>query len=217
MFPIAPEGRLFVVGTAWLAVLTLLVGYTAAGIVLVCFAIVLLLLFRNFAPRVPGKALGVLAPVDGVVQTVDEAPDPFTGGQAHRIVIRQRALGEYNVHAPQEATVIRQCAPGRGLDEAADPQLAGRFTLAFATDEGLPLSLAVDRRRRPGFVRIGAANGSRIGRGKRLGFAGFGVDAILWLPIGARVSVRPGQAVKAGADLLGDLPSLTPQVGGDAG
>lgn len=210
MFPVAPEGRLFVVGTAWLAVITLLFSYTAAGLLLVTLAFALMLLFRDLVRRVPVDALGVVAPADGTVQSVDEARDPFTGKPAWRIVIRQRPLGEYNLNVPQEATLVRRVWPGKETVEAPDPQLDGRLGLAFETDEGHAFSLALDLRRWPRFVRVSAITGNRIGRGKRLGFAGFGGEVILWLPIKSHVSARPGQRVLGGSNLLGDLPGQEP-------
>ncbi len=206
MFPVAPEGRLFVIGTAWLAVITLLFGYTEMGFFLVTLAIAFLLLFRDFVRRLPPTALGLVAPADGVVQSVEEARDPFSGRPAWRIVIRQRALGEYNLHAPQEATVTQRHWPGKGTDEEPDPQIAGHLAFAFETDEKETFSLALDLRRWPRFIRVGAITGNRFGRGKRLGLAGFGLDVILWVPEKARLAARPGQRVLAGTDLLGSLP-----------
>jgi len=206
MFPVAPEGRLFVIGTAWLAVITLLFGYTEMGAFLVTLAIAFLLLFRDFVRRLPPTALGVVAPADGVVRAVEEGRDPFSGKPAWRIVIQQRALGEYNVHAPQEATVTQRSWPGKETDEKPDPQLTGHLAFAFETDEKQVFSLALDLRRWPRFIRIGAITGNRFGRGKRLGFAGFGLQIVLWVPASAHISVRPGQRVLAGSDLLGSLP-----------
>lgn len=205
MFPIAPEGRLFVIGTAWLAVITLLFGYTEMGAFLVTLAIALLLLFRDFGRRLPPKALGVVSPADGVVQSVEEATDPFSGDPCWRIVIRQRALGEYSLYAPQEATVTQRYWPGKETDEKPDPQLEGRLAFAFETDEDQTFSLALDLRRWPRFIRVGAITGSRFGRGKRLGLAGFGLDVVLWVPASTHVSMRPGQRVLGGSDLLGSL------------
>jgi phosphatidylserine decarboxylase len=206
MFPVAPEGRLFVIGTAWLAVLSLLFGYTGMGAFLVTLAIAFLLLFRDFMRRLPPKALGVVAPADGVVRSVEEGRDPFTGEPAWRIVVRQRALGEYNLHAPQEANVSQRSWPGKKMEETPDPQLAGHLAFAFETDEKQTFSLALDLRRWPRFIRVGAITGNRFGRGKRMGFAGFGLDVVLWVPASTHISARPGQRVLAGRDLLGSLP-----------
>jgi len=206
MFPVAPEGRLFVIGTAWLAVITLLFGYTEMGAFLVTLAIAFVLLFRDFVRRLPPTALGLVAPADGVVQSVEEARDPFSGKPAWRIVIRQRALGEYNLHAPQEATVIQRSWPGTETNEQPDPQLAGHLAFAFETDEKQTFSLALDMRHWPRFIRVRAITGNRFGRGKRLGFAGFGLQVVLWVPASTHVSARPGQRLLAGSDLLGSLP-----------
>lgn len=207
MFPVAPEGRLFVIGTAWLAVITLLFGYTEMGAFLVTLAIAFLLLFRAFARRLPPKAAGFVAPVDGVVQSIEEARDPFSGQAAWRIVIRQRALGEYNLYAPHEGTISQRLWSGTAANDAPpDPQLAGRLAFALENDDQHTFALALDRGRWPRFIRIAAVTGSRLGGGKRFGFAGFGLDAILWLPASTRLSLRPGQRVLAGSDLLGSLP-----------
>jgi len=206
MFPVAPEGRLFVIGTAWLAVITLLFGYTEMGAFLVTLAIAFVLLFRDFVRRLPPTALGLVAPADGVVKSVEEATDPFSGKPAWRIVIQQRALGEYNLHAPQEATVTKRFWPGKETDESPDPQLAGHLAFAFETDEKQAFSLALDLSRWPRFIRVGAITGNRFGRGKRLGFAGFGLQLVLWVPISTNISARPGQRMLAGSDLLGSLP-----------
>lgn len=216
MFPVAPEGRLFVIGTAWLAVVTLLFGYTEPGAFLVTLAIALMLVFRKFQRPVPARALGVVAPTDGVVRSVEEARDPFSGGRAWRIVIRQRALGEYNLYVPQEGTVVHRFWPGKETGGDADPQLKDRLGLAFQTDEGPFFSLALDLGHWPRFIRVAATTGNRLGRAKGLGFAGFGGTVVLWLPHGASVSVRPGQRVLGGSDLLGDLPApAPPEEGGE--
>jgi phosphatidylserine decarboxylase len=207
VFPLAPEGRIFVIGTAWMAVITLLLGYTGPGAALVALAIALMLVFRAFARQIPAAALGLVAPVDGVVVSVDEAVDPFTRRPAHRVTIRQRGLGEYNLHSPQEGRIVKRVWPGKQTDEPLDPQLAGRLGLAFETDESQTFTLAYDLGRWPRFVRIGAITGNRIGRGKRLGFAGFGHTVTLWVPRQAGISARAGQRVRAGVDLLGELPA----------
>ena len=211
MFPLAPEGRIFVIATAWMAVITLLLGYTAAGAALVSLSIVLMLLFRDFARQMPAAALGLVAPADGVVTSVDEALDPFTRQPAHRVTIRQRGLGEYNLHSPQEGRVVQRAWPGKETEEAPDPQLSGQLGLAFETDEGQAFTLAYDLGRRPRFVRIGAITGNRVGRGKRLGFAGFGHVVTLWVPQQASISAQAGQRVRAGVDLIGELPAPKPK------
>ncbi len=207
MLPIAPEGRRFVLTMAWLAVFALLFGFTAAGVALVLFAILLIAVFRDMLRRVPAKALGVVAPIDGTVQSVENAPHPFTGQPAKRIVIQQRLWGEYNLHAPQAAKVVHRVWPGRQGNEPVDAQLAGQLGLAFETPEGSAFALAIDLDHWRRFVRVGAITGNFIGRGQRLGFAGFGTRVTVWLPLKSQVSARAGQRLRAGSDLIGQLPA----------
>lgn len=207
MFPLAPEGRVFVIVTAWMAVITLLLGHTGPGAVLVALAVVLMLVFRDFARQMPASALGLLAPADGVVASVEEAMDPFTHRPGYRVTIRQRGLGEYNLHSPQEGRIVKRVWPGKETDEPLDPQLAGQLAFAFETDEGQAFTVAYDLGHWPRFVRIGAITGNRIGRGKRLGFAGFGHTVTLWVTRQASISAQAGQRVRAGVDLIGELPA----------
>jgi len=213
MFPLAPEGRLFVIGTAWMAVITLLLGYTLPGAILVSLAIALMLVFRDFARTMPPAALGLVAPADGVVTAVEAAVDPFTLQPAHRLTIRQHTFGEFNLHAPQEGRIVKRVWTEKQAGNSPNPQLSGQLGLAFETDEGQAFTLAYALGTGPRFVRIAAITGNRVGRGKRLGFAGFGHVVTLWVPQQARISARAGQRVRAGADLIGELPASNSSVG----
>lgn len=215
LFPVAKEGRLFVIVTAWMAVITLLSGLADLGLFLVILMLALMALFRDLRRRAPAQALGLVAPVDGVVESVETTTDPFTGREAERIRIRQRYLGEYNIHAPQEVEVRERVWPGQESDREPDLQLAGRLAFALATDEDDRMTLALSVTHWPRFIRmVEVLPGNRLGRGKRIGFAGFGGRAELWLPRGSHVMVRPGQVVLAGTTLLGGLPPREP---GDQG
>jgi phosphatidylserine decarboxylase len=101
MFPVAPEGRIFVIGTAWLAVITLLFGYTQAGALLVFVAIALMLLFRDFVRRIPPQALGILAPTDGTVQSLDEAYGSVY--RETRVAYRDPAAGARGIQSERAA------------------------------------------------------------------------------------------------------------------
>ncbi|WP_018949911.1 phosphatidylserine decarboxylase [Thioalkalivibrio sp. ALMg11] len=207
LFPLAPEGRLFVIIAAWMTVITLLVGEAELGLFMVILTVALMGLFRNMRRKVPAPALGVIAPADGTIESITETRDPFTKKPAVCIRLRQRRLGEYNVHAPQEAEIRERVWPGKETDEAPDDQLEGRLAYALETDGGTRLTLALSVDHWPRMVRMQAnVPGNRLGRGKRMGFAGFGGTFEVWLPAGAQVMVEPGQRVLAGSALLGGLP-----------
>ena len=207
LFPLAPEGRLFVIIAAWMAVITLLVGEAELGLFMVILTVFLMALFRDMRRKAPAPALGVIAPADGTIESISEARDPFTQKPAVCIRLRQRRLGEYNVHAPQEAEIHERVWPGKETDEPPDAQLAGRLAYALETDEGTRLTLALSVDHWPRMIRMqNNVPGNRLGRGKRMGFAGFGGTFEVWLPAGSQVMVEPGQRVLAGSALLGGLP-----------
>ncbi|WP_019625561.1 phosphatidylserine decarboxylase [Thioalkalivibrio sp. ALJT] len=209
LFPLAPEGRLFVIISAWMAVISLLFGEAELGLFMVILTVFLMAVFRDLrrnAP-VPAPALGVIAPADATVEAVTEARDPFTGKPAVCIRLRQRRLGEYNVHAPQEAEIRERVWPGKETDTPPDAQLEGRLAYALENDEGVRMTLALSVDHWPRMIRMqDNIPGNRLGRGKRMGFAGFGGRFEIWLPEGAHVMVEPGQHVLAGSVLLGGLP-----------
>lgn len=202
MFPIAPEGRLFVIGTAWLAVISVLLGETAMGALLAVLAVALLLVFRDLRRRPKPLARGLVAPADARVVSIVRDRDPVLDVPAQRILLAQRALGEFNIHAPQEARLD-------AVRSVERPDEDGRSTRwrcwSFVTDEGDRFTLGLAKRLPLTFVRVSGGSGDRFGRGRRLGFAGFGLHVALWVPLDADVSARPGQTVLAGSDLLGAL------------
>ncbi|WP_018873449.1 phosphatidylserine decarboxylase [Thioalkalivibrio sp. ALJ16] len=214
LFPLAPEGRLFVIISAWMAVISLLVGEAELGLFMVILTVFLMAVFRDLRRKAPAPALGVIAPADGTIESVAEARDPFTKKPAVCIRLRQRRLGEYNVHAPQEAEIRERVWPGKETDTAPDAQLEGRLAYALETDEGTRMTLALSVGHWPRMIRMqNNVPGNRLGRGKRMGFAGFGGIFEIWLPAGSQVMVEPGQRVLAGSALLGGLPEA--QTNGD--
>lgn len=193
------------IGTAWMAVITLLFGYTQAGALLVSVAFALLLLFRRFQRPLNMQQDGLLAPVDGQVKSIDEDIDPFTEQAAWRIVLQQRRLGEYHLYTPAAGTVTRRVAPAVGA--SINPVLQGHWSLALETESGAGLTLAYALRGWPRFLRVNnVAGGTRLARGQRLGLVGFGQTLTLWLPRQATLDLQPGQRLRAGVDIIGHLP-----------
>lgn len=202
MFPIAPEGRIFVLGTAWVTVLTLLFGYTLAGMVLLSLAMVLLLLFRRWVARVPAAEEGVLAPADGWIESIAEGSDPVTGVPAWEIRIRQRWFGEGHVVAPADGILEQRLGAATASGEPADPPWVGNLGLRFTMDERRGYVVMVEGRGWPRFLRIPAVTGTRHARGGRLGFAGFGTGIRVWLPRDFFLYRAEGDRVLAGISVL---------------
>jgi phosphatidylserine decarboxylase len=202
MFPIAPEGRIFVLGSAWVTVLTLLFGYTLAGIVLLSASMVLLLLFRRWTARVPPTEAGILAPVDGSVESIAEELDPLTGVPAWVVCIRQRWFGEGHVLAPADGVLEKRLGAAAAADERVDSRWVGNLEFRFASDDRCSYALMVDVRGWPRFVRMPLITGSRHPRAGRLGFVGFATRVRLWLPRDVVLRCAEGDRVLAGVSVL---------------
>ncbi|HDP90500.1 MAG TPA: phosphatidylserine decarboxylase [Thioalkalivibrio sp.] len=199
MFPIAREARLFVLAILVVAILaTVYLPYAVAAVFWVLLVAVVFLL-RDLRRLVPSRPLGVVSPVDGRVTSVSRARDPYLKREALVIRIRQRTLGEFNVHSPVEGRVTGRWWPEQTPeDEGALPP--GHFAIWFKTDEGDDAVVAIDLRGRFQLMHCSVQPGERTGQGRRCGLMGFGRPVTVYLPVSARVAVEPGQCLLAGSD-----------------
>jgi len=160
---------------------------TIPGVMLV----LLFLVFRDPHRAVPSVALGVFSPVDGKVIAVGEIEKGETGAPALRVTIKIDSLGTYTARSPVEGAI--KDLGGQGLwlqtDEGQDVVLKfSGYRLGLA-----PLSFA--------------KYGDRLGQGQRCAYLRLTRMAEVQLPIDGKVSVEPGQAVVAGTDVIGNVPS----------
>lgn len=205
MLPIAPEGRPYLAALAVLvAVAHLMLGPWALP------SWLLLLgggfLFRSLPREIPPRPLGVVSPVDAVVERVGECRDPFLDRDALCITLRQGRGGEFNLHSPVEGRVQRYWRP------AAHHRMekGSRFGLWLTTDEQDDVVLTVNCRDWPHLMRCPVTTGDRLGQGRRCGFLGFGRVVELYLPASARAEVAPGSRVLAGSGVLATLVHKQP-------
>jgi len=214
---IAREGRGLIVAafavTAAALAAALLLLHPVYWIVLIAAAVatlVLILFFRD-PDRVAPNASGlILAPADGWVATVEEAPDhPFVGMRPMRVSI---FLSLFDVH------VNRVPISGRVVFVT---HRSGRFTAAFcgrAADENEQTEIAIvsDQGDRVAFRQIAGwiarrivcrlEAQQRVEAGQRCGIIKFGSRVDLFLPPGSTVGVKKGDRVMAGRSVIGALP-----------
>lgn len=152
--------------------------------------IIFMLKFRDPARAVPPEPLGVVSPVDGVVELIETAQDPCLGREALRIRIRVARFGAYSARSPVE---------GKLLD------FKGQRGMRIQTDEHDDVILILNEA--PPFARPRAlvGYGSRIGQGQRCALVRLARIAEVYLPAGARVHVQAGRRVLAGSELLATL------------
>ncbi len=163
--------------------------------------VLMFLVFRDPHREVPPVALGIISPVDGEVVEVETTRQCVVQGEAYRVRIRIDVLGTYTARSPIEGRVmdLRSKVEGVGAECPAN-------ALWIATDEGASVVLQFHEYRFgiPPVAFVGL--GERLGQGERCAYIRLARFAEVYLPIDGKVRVAPGQAVKAGIDLIGAVP-----------
>jgi phosphatidylserine decarboxylase len=182
-------------------------GWTVAAATLAGLGLFVLAFFRNPPRRIPGDERTVIAPADGRVIEVGEAPGPH-GGAAQRVGI---FLSVFDVHVNRMPIAGRVVSIERGgsrflaaFDRRAERENV-RCTLTLETAAGVKFQVVqitgLIARRIVCHPRIG----EWIRRGERFGLIRFGSRTDVILPAGARVEVRRGQRVRGGSSVLATL------------
>ena len=151
----------------------------------------------------------ILSPADGKIVGVEEvSEDRFLKDRAVRVSI---FLNVFNVH------VNRVPCAGRILNIAYQP---GRFLMAQKPDASIQneqnaVLLETPRGQKILFIQIAGLiarrilcwvkEGDVVKQGNRFGMIRFGSRTDLYLPLSAKVSVKPGDCVKGGLTVIGEL------------
>ena len=159
------------------------------------------LVFRDPHRAIPAAPLGVVSPVDGEVVGVERVDGGVLQGSAHRIVIRIDSLGTYTARSPVEGRITDFSTAGR--ERVRDYRTNA---LWLKTDEGDDVVLQFTGYRFGIPPKSFARYGERLGQGARCAYLRLTRYAEVHLPVASRVLVEPGQAVRAGSDLIGRLP-----------
>lgn len=157
-------------------------------------ALLLLVLFHDPDRHIPPSPLGIVAPVDGIVESVENVQDPVLKRAALRIRIRVAWTGAYSLRSPSEGMV---CAPPARVE--------GRPTSWVRTDEGDSVLVVCSEGSLFGTVPLRIPYGQRVGQGKRCGMRRLARQIDVFVPEGCRVEAEVGQRVRSGADLIATL------------
>jgi phosphatidylserine decarboxylase len=204
--PVAAEGWPFILPPAAAACIMAVMGWAGAAVVFAVVAVAFAGFFRDperIAPDLPGA---VLAPADGRVMVITEAPDPWVG-PAVRVSI---FLSPLDVHVNR--------APIGGLVKSVE-YVAGRFLAAYRPEaseqnERCAVSLDGDRARATVTQISGVLArrivcrvrpGDTLRAGQRYGLIRFGSRTDLVLPRGTELRVRVGDRVRGGESVMGVL------------
>jgi phosphatidylserine decarboxylase len=210
----APEGRWFIVG-AWGIALALLLGalrFAAPGwwiaFVLWCALAVWVVAFFRDPERSGqrGECL-LLAPADGKVVSVVETDEPaFFGGRALRVSIFMNVFDCHVNRYPAVGTVrYRHYIPGKFGHAAAEKSSLDneQSSIGLVTRRGKVLVRQI-----AGLIarRIVTDHqvGTPVSQGERMGMIRFGSRVDLFLPVGTKILVQPGDTTRVGQTVVAE-------------
>lgn len=209
---LAPEGWPFVLGGAAFAVVVYLLWprgapLAALGLLLALFS---LWFFRN-PDRTPPPGTGlVVSPADGrIVYAGESPPGRYAATAGKRVSVFMSGIDVHVNRAPVSGrvTAVRY---HKGEFHVASVDKASLMNeqngVTIATPDGRKVTYVqiagiVARR-----IVCDLKEGDAVRQGQRVGLIRFGSRVDLYLPAEARLSVAPGDRVRAGESVLGVLP-----------
>lgn len=201
------EGRTLIALLAGATAAVALVGWWPLFAPLLSLTGMALVFFRN-PPRHPPEVEGaILSPADGKVISVEKRHTPW-GETGWKVSVFMSLWDVHVNRSPAEAIVKkRDHRPGRFLPayKPEAPERNEQNLLVLETLEGHPLAVVqvagiIARRV---LCRVGP--GDRLRRGEPFGAILLGSRVDLYLPEGARISVKAGERVRAGESVVGFL------------
>lgn len=181
---------------------------------LLCWLViaVTLYLYRDPTRKVPPSPLGIIAPVDGTIRSIEKVRNQYLDREAIRISIHNHLLGTYTVRSPMEGKVTKQwfdSLPPEAVRTGSVDVLSGAVGPAFAqwntSDEGDNVVFSLSPRFRLKAARFLVHSGERIGQGQRQIFIPFGAHADVYIPANSRVEVKENDTVKSGSSIIASL------------
>src|SRR4051812_44565183 len=212
----AREGLAFIVGSAVLAAAVILVAVTrrswpiwVLGFVLLIVAIWVASFFRD-PERIAAESGDqvVISPADGKVVLVTEVDEPtFIKGRAQRVSV---FMNIFNVHVNRYPVTGHvqyvQVTPGKFLNAIAPEASLENEQTSVGITAGSHRILV---RQIAGLIARRIVTYSRVGdvakRGDRMGLIRFGSRVDVFLPLDAKLRVKPGDVAYAGVTVLAEL------------
>ena len=223
-FPsVHPEGRKFVVGSAFITLMAFLIGWEFLTVVLLALTIWVAAFFRDPVRTTPRGDKLIVAPADGLITLIAKVPPPpelrgpeaLDGGEYTRVSIFMSVFDVHINRSPIAGRVKRVAyVPGKflnaDLDKASEDNERQHFLVegSDGTKVGFTQIAGLVARRILAFVR----EGDDVQAGQRVGLIRFGSRVDVYLPSGTGPRVLLGQRAIAGETVIGEIgvdPALT--------
>lgn len=157
-----------------------------------------LIFFRSPMRRIPAEPLGIVVPVDAVVEDIQRiASGELQGGWQINLI--SNSGGPYVVRSPMEGKVCDLLWSDGRATEAMGTRMI------IESDEGDRIQMQISPRHHRLHGHCSVHPGERVGQGGVCGFVPFGGRFAVFLPEASRILVKNGDQVRAGSDLLAKL------------
>lgn len=207
---IAPEGWVFVIPFVVLALLALLMQWTAAAILFGLLAAFLLAFFRDPLRRGSERHIDVLSPADGTIVAIrDIADGAVWPGLTKQVSVFMSVFDVHVNRAPISGRIVHyRYNPGKKLAAMVEKsseeneqnlivvQDSRGATVAFKQIAGL-----LARR-----IVFDKKEGDDIVRGERIGMIKFGSRVDIFFPSAAILRVQNRDKVKVGLTVVAEIP-----------
>ena len=205
MIRVAPEGKVFIAIAAFIAAaLAWFAPWWALALWIPIFVWVIAFFRDPVRQGARGESL-ILAPADGVVVSIVEVEEPeFIQGPSTRIAIFMNVFDVHVNRYPASGVIeYRRYNPGKfghaGADKASLDNEQSSVGITTPRGKLLVRQIAGLVARR---IVTDHSTGTVVQQGERMGMIRFGSRVDLFIPIGARILVQPGQRTRAGLTVV---------------
>ena len=211
----AREGRPFIVGSAILVLIALLLtiyvngAWGIAALLLLIIALWVAYFFRDPERSGDRGEHLVVAPADGKVVLITDIDEPtFLGGRAKRVSIFMNVFSVHVNRYPVSGVVRHvKYMPGKFLNAVSEASSAENEQSAIGIDTGrhrvLMRQIAGLIARR---IVTYSREGERVTQGERMGLIRFGSRVDVYLPEGSTLRAKLGDQTSAGTTVIAELP-----------
>ena len=175
------------------------------------FALFTFYFFRDPDPRVPAAPGLVVSPAHGKVDIVDRITEPlFIGGECQRISIFLSVIDIHVQNAPVSGKIIfTRYTMGQFLNAMRSESASHNENLLLGIEASERAGLKIGVRLIAGLIarRIVpfVTDGAEILRGERVSLIQFGSRVDLYLPLAAKIKVKPGDRAVGGETIMATL------------
>jgi phosphatidylserine decarboxylase len=207
--PVAKEGYPFICYSAFITIISAILGYQSFSLILLAITTFILMFFRDPERIIPEGDDIVLSPADGKIIVSELVRDVrFSEDELLKISI---FMNIFNVHVNRNplSGVVRRVRHVPGAFLAADndqAHLKNEFCAVTVTDRHnkeitfVQIAGLIARR-----IVCWLEPGDTIIQGRRFGLIRFGSRVDIYLPKESQTVVSPGQKVTAGETILAHL------------